>query len=83
MLYKIITPNSIFTGERAGGTLIAGVAYTADALAVDELRRMGYVVTMVTSDLTGGAHVSAPSESYQAQNNAPKPRRRKATQERP
>ena len=89
MLYKIITPNPTFTGERAGVTFIAGIAYTSDALAADELRRMGYVVTMVATDLTGGAHEFATSEVDQtppvrsrAQTDAPKPRQRKAAQER-
>lgn len=83
MLYKIITPNPTFTGERAGVTFIAGFAYTSDALAAEELRGMGYIVTLL-SDLTGGADESASSEVKHAPpvRSLTKPRRRKATQER-
>jgi hypothetical protein len=77
MLYKIITPNPTFTGERAGVTFIAGIAYTSDALAADELRRMGYIVSMVAEfvPLAQTQHATVNADK-------PKPRQRKATQER-
>lgn len=45
MIYKIITPNPQFTGERAGVQITCGTGVTRDPATAAELRGMGYIVT--------------------------------------
>lgn len=44
MVYKIITPNPSFTGDRAGVAITCGTGITRDPAIADELRGMGYIV---------------------------------------
>ena len=52
-LFQIYTPNSSFSGERAGVVFRAGEGMTHDPLQAEELRRLGYHVLALpdSSDL--------------------------------
>jgi hypothetical protein len=59
-LFRIITPESNFTGERAGVQIIAGRGVTADPVAADECKRMGYLVTEILDELPAPVDPPAP-----------------------
>ncbi len=44
MIYRILTPNQTFTGDRAGVSIIAGHGVTSSDVAAEECRKMGYAV---------------------------------------
>ena len=44
MIYKIITPNPEFTGDRAGVQIVCGHGVTRDPAIAAECKAMGYIV---------------------------------------
>ncbi len=44
-MYRIFTPDPHFTGERSGVLIVAGQGLTADRIAAEDCRRLGYQVT--------------------------------------
>ena len=65
MLYKIITPNPNFSGERAGVHIVCGSGITRDAAVANECRCMGYIIQAQTEP-DDPSSALAPSSDSQA-----------------
>ena len=61
MIYRIITPNPDFTGDRAGIQVVAGHGVTSDPIAAEECRNMGYAV-VEAPELALSAPRTAPTQ---------------------
>jgi hypothetical protein len=63
MLYKIITPNPNFSGERAGVQIVCGSGITRDAAVASECRRMGYIIQAQMEPDDPSSALAPPSDS--------------------